>query len=229
MQTLSLARFESIGYNCEFGFVLQLLGNSTPSLFRWSWINPEALVTVLDRDFDSFFLHENLRPYLTAMVKDVLSDVHFHSNMRSRISSEGAAVFTGTANYLSILYRAEARIVFRHLEKFRARLASPDVIYVIKQHDLLTESIVDRIILNIRRRAGTHSFTLLLVGPFDNSKAPGSIVKVGHSIYKAQLPSPAPDNDTRNLDLNTWTTILERVLQLRPTISEGVRDNEKPR
>jgi hypothetical protein len=61
-------RIESLGDNCELGFVLRHLGVEAGSLFRWAAMKPEQLLMKLRADFDGMYEFANLSPLRPAMV-----------------------------------------------------------------------------------------------------------------------------------------------------------------
>ncbi len=63
--------FESIGANCEFGYLLRKVGNETLTAFRWTGIlSAEALISALDANLYGIFRFENLIPFNSDMILD---------------------------------------------------------------------------------------------------------------------------------------------------------------
>ena len=56
----SLSRIESLGDNCELGFVLRRLGSEEGMLFRWASMQPESLLATLRADFERFYEFDDL-------------------------------------------------------------------------------------------------------------------------------------------------------------------------
>jgi hypothetical protein len=66
-----LARFESLGDNCEFGIVQRLAGIEPLGLLRWSNIQPAKLVQILNNDFEGVG-----EPEYTELMLTVTGDYH---------------------------------------------------------------------------------------------------------------------------------------------------------
>lgn len=63
---MHLVRFESLGDNCEFGFVHRRLSYEDGSLFRWARIDPWQLYAVLRSDFSGIM---NLKIYFHTVIR----------------------------------------------------------------------------------------------------------------------------------------------------------------
>ena len=81
----SLQRFESLGDNCEFGFVQRAYQGSTQAAF-FAGASPNSPSLIPRRFRQTFAMYFNIRtsvPYTTEMVRDTGSDICFHSQMKS--------------------------------------------------------------------------------------------------------------------------------------------------
>jgi len=77
-----LGRFESLGDNCEFGFVQRQLGLESGGLFRWSVTSATSLITLLETRFEDLYRFENLVPTNSKnMIRDTATDIGFHTEM----------------------------------------------------------------------------------------------------------------------------------------------------
>lgn len=79
----ALKRFESLGDNCEFGFVQRANGCEEGGLLRWAISPLDKLIDCLDTEFTNFYRYENLEPSAPDMVRDAGTGLAFHSEMRS--------------------------------------------------------------------------------------------------------------------------------------------------
>jgi hypothetical protein len=57
----NMGRFESLGQNCEFGFVQRRFGHEPLGLFRWGTMPLEQMIRLFDVDFEGFGLAESSR------------------------------------------------------------------------------------------------------------------------------------------------------------------------
>lgn len=124
------ARFESLGDNCEFGFVLRALGNEAGGLLRWAVTGIRPLLRLLEADFAPFYEFDNLRPQKTAnMVEDQATGLSFHTRMLCVDER-----FTQDEAERRAIHRDELAKYQYLIEKFRARLADPATIFVLTGH-----------------------------------------------------------------------------------------------
>jgi hypothetical protein len=89
--------FESIGANCEFGYLLRKVGNETLTAFRWTGIlSVEALISALDANLSGIFRFENLVPFNSDMVLDQESRIVWHSQIKSEMIGSDETGVPGT-------------------------------------------------------------------------------------------------------------------------------------
>lgn len=120
-------RFESIGDNCEFGFVQRSLGHEAGGLLRWSVTPPDSLINALSNRFEGLYAYENLTPSADDMVCDNKYRLFFHSTMKSK-----DRVFLDDDEHRRQLYETELEKVSYLRNKFLTRLQQPDCILVYK-------------------------------------------------------------------------------------------------
>lgn len=124
------ARFESLGDNCEFGFVLRALGNEAGGLLRWAVTGIRPLIRLLETDFAGFYQFENLRPLEAHnMVEDQATGLSFHTQMLC-----AAERFEQDEAERRAIHREELAKYDYMIGKLRARLADPATIFVIASH-----------------------------------------------------------------------------------------------
>ncbi|QRZ14470.1 hypothetical protein JWJ88_11285 (plasmid) [Paracoccus methylovorus] len=76
--------FESIGDNCEFGFVQRRAGVESGGLLRWAISPPGPLAHAISTRFSEIYKFENLIPSSPRMVRDLGSGLAFHTKMYSQ-------------------------------------------------------------------------------------------------------------------------------------------------
>src|SRR5437016_5768301 len=80
-----IAEFESLGDNCEFGFVQRHHGLEPGGLLRWASSNFDGLVHALECRFTGLYQLDDLEPYTPNMVIDRKYGIAFHSAMHSKV------------------------------------------------------------------------------------------------------------------------------------------------
>lgn len=68
----NIGRLQSLGENCEFGFVQRSLGVETSSLLRWAIAKPEDVAALLEniregQTFEQLYAYESITPYSPKM------------------------------------------------------------------------------------------------------------------------------------------------------------------
>lgn len=201
-----LRQFESIGNNCEFGFVQRALGYEESSLLRWAFVDDiEALRAGIESRFECLFAYENLRPAGGGtMVRDIRGRIAFHSKMRS-VEDNGEWRF--------VLPEAERREVFEEerkkiaylLGKFDRNIAGSDRIYVLKRNKGLTHEDASRILDAIAARGGGR---LLYVLEADSAKRAGTVEMINPRLTLGWIDRLAPYSHSNDVSLDCWERIL---------------------
>ena len=75
------AQFESVGNNCDFGFVQQYFGDQSITLLRWAGCSLDGLVRALEADFASLFAWENVREAPPSSITDAKYDLYYHVSL----------------------------------------------------------------------------------------------------------------------------------------------------
>jgi hypothetical protein len=83
---VDLSNFESLGANCEFGFLQRHHKIEESSAFRWTEIlSVSALVNILNNRLQGMFELENIQPFNANMVLDTKFGIAWHSHIKSEI------------------------------------------------------------------------------------------------------------------------------------------------
>ncbi len=151
MQDL-FAQFESLGANCEFGFVQRQAGIEPVGLLRWSMVtSPRALINAIQVDFADFYEFDNLVPYNQGVVLDRKHGIGFHSALRSAVAGAGFA-FAKPEDERRELHRFEAAKIVRQINGFRASLQSGERMFVFhKFNGTLTPREIAHLFATLRR------------------------------------------------------------------------------
>jgi len=80
-----LASFESLGNNCEFGYVQRYFGAEPLSLFRWGATTNDMIVSALDMAFDGIGTAENTTVSIYPGGELVVHDKRFFDSMHTHV------------------------------------------------------------------------------------------------------------------------------------------------
>jgi hypothetical protein len=208
-------RFESLGDNCEFGFVNRKLGIEQGSLFRWASMKPPSLLALLRNDLKSIYEYENLTPLRRAMVRESTYDIGWHSGMKS-IPRESELVFAHDDPERKAIFEREKRKIGYLVTKFLTRLRAGGCIYFIKCNDGVKGSLLDSLHAELRRLAGDAPFWLVHVRIATPGETAGTVFLREDNRLEALVDRFAPYDAADDLDLPVWTSILDQVFDLAP-------------
>jgi hypothetical protein len=202
--------FESLGANCEFGFVLSRVGIRTPSLFRWSIVPyVKQLIRLLNTDFAGMFSYENLAPFHPGMVVDRHYRIAWHSPMTSEKIDPSKDARTGNLRFvmpqaeLEAVFRFEAAKVGKQVDRLRESLSKADRIFVYKAMDeqpVANEDIHDLFVaLN---KLGPNRLLVVSIG---TPEAPaGSTELLAPRLVHGRLDRFAPGDKANDISLDCW-------------------------
>src|SRR5260221_8779125 len=121
VESAELFRSESLGDNCELGFVMRAVGHEYGGVLKWARSEPEQIAALLRAQFAGSFLFANLSPHRDDMVLDASNGIGWHTKMFSRFAN-GERVFADDAATRHDIWQGECRKM-RYLEaRFRHRL-----------------------------------------------------------------------------------------------------------
>ena len=198
--------FESLGQNCEFGFVQQALGVQASSLLRWTFLDsvPQTAAGVRS-GFTGVFAFENLVPYGDGtMVHDVTAGIAFHTDMVSVPDGERWAFVADEAERRAIHQREAQKFV--HLrEKFECGLTEESRIYVAKRNAGLTDSDAQALHAAIRSRGRGR---LLVVCATKEPRRVGQTERLRPGLARGWVSRFAPIPAAYDLCLPDWEALL---------------------
>lgn len=199
--------FEPMGSNCEFGFVLQNLGNFVPALLRWTSIQLDDLCHLLDADFAQCFENGNVRPHTEDMVLDERYQWAFHSALKS-----SGGQFVLEPRRLEKLIAIERARLIVAITKFRERLRGGRVICVFS-----ADGVSDEQVLSFReaidRFSGHGNNGLVVVS--SSKEWPGEwsgrseLRRLLPSTWRASVSRLAPWSQSNDADYENWAILLE--------------------
>nr|WP_246500467.1 hypothetical protein [Azospirillum rugosum] len=210
-----MLRFESLGDNCEFGFVLRRHACEAGSLFRWAAMKPDQLLSLLRANFTDFYRFENLAPLRTNMVLDAPYGIGWHTDLKSEVAS-GRLHYRDDEATRRKLHRKEVRKLQYLLSKFAARLRLGGVIYVLKSNGGIAPDTVDGILDELTALAGHTDFALLEVQASDDPARIGTVERRGPQRLRGYVSRFAAYQKADDVDAEAWTRIMDGARHLYP-------------
>lgn len=205
-----LAPFESIGENCEFGFVQRALGHEVSSLLRWTFLDSTAAtVAGISTGFAGVFAFENLVPAADGtMVRDQAHGIAFHTDMRAERTPSGWE-FVAPEDERRALHAAELSKFLYLRDKFNQAIETGQRIYVAKRSSGLTAREAEALCSAISARGGG---TLLYVTPAALDERAGTVSRVHDRLLHGIVERFAPHTQADDVALASWEAVLRAAL-----------------
>lgn len=204
--TMNLEDFEPMGSNCEFGFVLQRLGNNVPSVLRWTSIQIDDLGRLLDADFENSFEHGKVRPHTDDMVLDERYQWAFHSALKS-VDKQ----FVMEPRRLEKLFGIERSRLLAAIDKFRTRLRNGKVICVFSANGASDEQVMG-LRAAIDRFAGHQNNGLVVVSGsgegIEEWAGESALRTLSPRTWRASVTRLAPWHQSNDADYDNWARLL---------------------
>ncbi|CAE6837990.1 hypothetical protein [Paraburkholderia nemoris] len=223
-----LKRFESLGDNCEFGFVLQHHGIHDGGMLRWTMIRDfRDLQSAIDRKFEGIYDIDDLSPCSPDMVRDERFGIEFHTKMPIVRTADGFDFATPKSERLSVHY-FEREKYFYLTEKFFNAAKRGSKIYVLKSINPIAQSVVEGVLRSLRRHGDV---SILWVCEQDAANQTGTLEKLNNNLYRGFITRFSPSLDMNDIDMPVWAAVCEAAWNLHTSIHGSVEDdpNENPR
>jgi len=203
LPTAVLQRFESLGDNCEFGFVQRANGYEDGGLLRWSISPLDKLILCLDTNFKDFYLFDNLEPSAPDMVRDTGTGLMFHTQMHS---IDGQFVLSRAAR--REIYAKEKSKMDHLLDKFRRRMQEPGTICVYKRNSGVSDSDAKR----LQQSLNTQGSSVLLLVRSTNDPARWSTVEQSSpGFFVGLIDGFAPYFAANQVSIRIWNLLLQKT------------------
>lgn len=206
---MNVENFEPMGSNCEFGFVLQYLGNGVPSLLRWTSIQIADLTRLLDADFSECFEREQVHPHTDDMVLDQRYQWAFHSALKSE-----SGQFVMEPQRLEKLFAIERARLLAAVVKFRERLRDHKVICVFSANDVSDEQVME-LRVAIDRFSGHKENGLVVVSSSEEWigewSGESELRTLTNQTWRTAVSRLAPWHQSNDADYTNWTKLLTAV------------------
>jgi hypothetical protein len=201
-----LQRFESLGDNCEFGFVQRANGYEDGGLLRWSISPLDSLALCFEADFRDLYRFENLAPSAPDMVRDSATGLMFHTRMHS---IDGHFVLAEEARRQ--IYAQESQKIDHLLNKFRQKIQRPDTICVYKRNSGVTDSDAMRLQCALSRIG---SCKLLIVRATEDRARWSTVEPCGAGLFVGLIDEFAPYFAADHLSIRIWNRLLQNASRI---------------
>lgn len=208
-------RIESLGDNCELGFVLRRLGNEAGSLFRWAAMSPSQLLAMLRDGLEGFYQLANLKPLRPSMIRDAAYGIGWHSELRCR-DEGGAMVFVAPPEERERIHAREMRKLRYLVAKFRARLRLGGVVFVVKCNDGIPPGVLVQLHEALRAEAQGTPVTLLEVKVPDDPALVGTVHEQAPGLLSGYVPKLALYSAADTGEFKAWCDVLAGALAMAP-------------
>jgi hypothetical protein len=199
-----IAEFESLGDNCEFGFVQRYHGLEPGGLLRWASSSVDGLIEGLHRRFAGLYELIDLVPYTHNMVLDRKYGIAFHSEMRS-VPIGNRLKFEATGDMLCAIHWEEHQKISYLIGKLTDALAEGKQIFVYKRNSGLSPQDVRT--LRAALDVYCDSSRLLCVTAASGRQPAGTVSLVGRRTKLATIKKLAPYTNVESALYPEWTAL----------------------
>lgn len=202
-----LDQFESIGDNCELGFVQRFHGVEPSSLFRWATAPLHGVLTGLADGWADIYAWENLRPWASDMAWDDKYQCAFHGSMRCALI-DGEMTFTLSEKDHRTAWKRDRTKLFHMRGKMLEGLRNPSRIYVAKANAGLALDTVQQLKASLDRY-GEHR--LLCVVPEETFAVRG-LMLLQPGVKLATISHLASYHRVELAAYGEWTNLLQKAV-----------------
>ena len=204
--------FESLGHNCEFGFVAGALGAEESSLLRWAYVRDvESLIAALRMRFKGLFEDpDRLVTRFGQMVEDPAFGIAFHTKIKTYPGPDGNWHIRRDEEFPD-LHRQELEKIAHQRDKFLNTLARGEKILVYKEN----AGVSDEAALRLHEVLQEFGRNRVLVIDRATDEIPvGSVVALCEGLYRGFIERFSPYDAVDDIELSGWTRVLEAVGKL---------------
>ena len=196
-------RFESIGENCELGFVQRHFGAEPLGVFRWAGISYGALIDALGSRLEGIG-----DPQQTDLLINPNNNEYYTQDRRYGMSMH-TFILQGGASSNSVKNKMCRRLVYLR-EKLIEDFADPSKIFVFNSASPLT----DEDLMRLRRALDAYGATPLLhVAPHPHMP-PGAVAPASERVWRASLGRTGYDGRVWNVEFESWEKICALAAEL---------------
>lgn len=211
-----LDQFESLGDNCEFGFVQRHYGREPLGLLRWAGSSAEGLTRALQARFTDLYRLEDLEPFTINLVRDVKYDIRLHTYLPINPAPDKLR-FALRDDLLRAAHAKELQHVQYLVDKFLDALEDGDKIYVFKINDGVSLQQMRA----LHRALSSSRPQKLLVVVHATTEYPDSVVRlIENGLKVAGIYRLADYGHTEDAPFDAWRLVCETVATTPWDLSE---------
>jgi tetratricopeptide (TPR) repeat protein len=200
-----MLRFESLGENCEFGFVQRYFGAEPLGLLRWAAIPVERLISGLEASFAGVGAPENTIVFVDPNTHEYgTTDKRYEFDLHGGISTEVGSV-------AEVSPRLNRRAVFLK-DKLINCLNEGDTIFVFQTDGELDPAVVMRLHWLIQRYNSANA--LLYVAPAAAGQTAGAVDRVAPRLYRGFLDRAGFDGTDWRISFELWLQLCRKAVEL---------------
>lgn len=213
-------RFESLGANCEFGFLLQDRGNDETSLFKWAEvIGLEGLTRLIRNDFAGMFAYENVVPFNAQMVLDRDHWIAWHSKIQAEAAdptqplSRMNSKFSTPEPERRELWEDQNGKLQHFVRKLREGLMCDERIFVYKPR--VQDTVSENEIVALSDAMQTHGPNVLLAVTIAESPDQiGTVRVVRPGLLRGYVDRFAPGDAANAYSAEAWDAVCSKAQDL---------------
>jgi hypothetical protein len=195
---------ESVGDNCEYGFVQRYEDYEPSSLFRWAVTPIDKLVAYLNKPIP-LFLKENLQTTSSDLVLDTLSGFYFHSH--TNVEDGESRRFITEDEGFSRIHENEVDKINYLSSKLFSNLRSNPGIYIYKRNNPVSAEEFMELALTIK---GFNPDHVVLWVKSDDAL---TLERLAEGIYAGTIRKFADYHTANLIDLPSWTDLLKLLYE----------------
>lgn len=205
----SFDRYISLGDNCEAGLQFWRIGYDESSIFRFTIIDSDKLIEIIENNFTDIFCKENLIPAnVDHMIRDTKTGIAFHSELYSAINSvNGKRSFRDDYDFDVVFAKEKTKIGYL-VQKWRELVSSDErVLYFIKKNQSSNREDAEKILNTFLNNYPEHNFLILYIQPLSLYEPDWGFKKL-RNVYVDYL---APyENTEKGADVHGWDKLFSQ-------------------
>ncbi len=195
-------RFESVGENCELGFVQRYFGAEPLGLFRWGGVPFDRLLQGLSNGFQDLGRAET-----TELHVNPDNDEYFTKDRASGLMTHGFMSRNGTSE--EVAFSKLCRRLEYLRDKFLEDLAAREKIFVFTS----LEPLEDRAFCQLNDAMARHgAVDLLCMRVADETHPPGTVYLVAGGPMVGHLDRLGFDGRNWNISFDVWRQVCQRAV-----------------
>lgn len=212
-----MRHFESLGSNCEVGFVLHEAGVKDMTLFKWSLIEDcQYLVAAVEARFKGIYETHNLVPRGKTVVRDLQFGLCFHTALKIRKQKSVFEFAESEADMRSTLDRERRRISIL-AAAFLKNLATKNRMYVIRSNDELPRGMASRVLSTLN--AVNANASLLVVKQAKPGKSPSEVAAIADGLYECRVDHLSTRGELDDINFGAWFETCRKAWELHAEVT----------